>query len=80
MYHLTKLEELNIAASHWYNETLKFDNYKDGLAGFKAWRPDHEGGPKSEYGLLEGVSGIGLSLLSAVAETPLNWDECLLLP
>jgi len=79
MYYQTNLDEFNIAANYWFNETLNFANYDDGIAGFKAWKREEDGGPKNEYSLLEGSTGIGLSLLSAISDNPLNWDECLLL-
>lgn len=49
--------------------------FDDGLAGYKALHTEME----NEYGILEGVAGIGLALLSYVTETEPTWDECLLL-
>lgn len=37
---------------------------EDGLAGYRAWHTAEYGGWVNEYGLLEGVAGIGLLLLS----------------
>ena len=55
--------------------------FEDGLAGYKTYMstdPQH-GEWHSVPGLLEGVSGIGLSLIAAVAEFEPVWDEALLL-
>ena len=32
-----------------------------------------------DFGFLEGIAGIGLSLISAISDTDPSWDECLLL-
>lgn len=66
-------------AVYWFMETLKMAKYKDGLAGFKVWRTNKDGGLYNDPGLLEGIAGIGLSLISAVAPIDPKWDECLLL-
>ena len=33
----------------------------------------------NEYNLLDGIAGIGLSLISAISSIEPQWDECLLL-
>lgn len=78
-YNYTGKVELKDAAAYWFDETLKMAVHKDGLAGFKAWRTEKLGGWTNEYGLLEGVAGIGLSLISAITPIEPKWDECLLL-
>lgn len=79
MYWNTKRIEFRDAADHWFNETLKMAYHKDGLAGFKAWHTDKYGGWVKETGLLEGIAGIGLALMSFSYEIEPKWDECLLL-
>jgi hypothetical protein len=37
------------------------------------------GGMVSNYGLLEGIAGIGLAMISAVSEVQPDWDNALLL-
>ncbi len=65
------------ASSYWYKETLsKFDDTF--LYGFKAL--DLSASGWDDYpGLLEGSSGIGLSLISAISDIEPKWDRCLLL-
>jgi hypothetical protein len=51
--------------------------WKDGPAGFKFYTDSKY---ENYYGILEGITGIGLSLIAALdpATTP-AWDRCLLL-
>ena len=76
----TRLPQFKEAADYWFDQTLKMAKFSDGLAGFKTMEvPD--GKPKwiNKYGLLEGISGIGLAMLTYYHETEPTWDECLLL-
>ncbi len=52
--------------------------FEDGLAGYKAWQG--QDGWCKEYGLLEGISGIGLVLLNFLSNESknMNWDNCFL--
>jgi lantibiotic modifying enzyme len=78
MYINTKRNELKIASNYWYEQTLKMAHFDDGFAGYKSWN-GHKIGWKKELGLLEGIAGIGLALISAVSDIDPAWDECLLL-
>ena len=73
------INEFKIASDFWFEETIKMAKYNDGLAGFKAWRSPKYGGIQNDYGLLEGIAGIGLALISTVSDIEPTWDECLLL-
>jgi lantibiotic modifying enzyme len=79
MYINTKILEFKEAADYWFMETLKMAKFEDGLAGFKAWHTQEYGGWTNDFGLLEGIAGIGLAMLSYVTEIEPAWDECLLL-
>lgn len=79
MYQQTKREEFKDAALYWYNETLKMAKFDDGLAGYKTWRANKYNGFQNNYSFLEGITGVGLSLISAVSDIEPAWDECLLL-
>jgi len=78
-YRDTKLPEFKEATDYWIEQTLLMARFKDGLAGFKTWQgPKH--GWTNEYGLLEGIAGIGLVLNSYLhPEIEPTWDRCLLL-
>jgi lantibiotic modifying enzyme len=78
MWWNTRLPEFKSAADYWFHETLKMAKFEDGLAGYKAWHGEARG-CQNEYGLLEGIAGIGLALLTYYYEIEPTWDECLLL-
>ncbi|MEZ5196408.1 MAG: lanthionine synthetase C family protein [Bacteroidales bacterium] len=79
MYGYTGIEELKVASNYWFLQTLKMSQFKDGIAGYKTWLTERYGGWKNNISLLEGVSGIGLTMISAVSNIEPTWDECLLL-
>ena len=78
MYINTNIIEFKDASNYWYSETLKMAKY-DIPSGFLAYRPIENGGLKKEFGFLDGISGIGLSLISAISDIEPAWDEALLL-
>lgn len=66
------------AANFWFGQTIALINEREGLAtGYCKW--DSKIGYVNCYGMLEGISGVGLSLLSAINSTQLSWDESLLI-
>lgn len=77
MYKETGLYECGEVAKYWIERTIEMSKFKDGFAGYKVWHGDN--GFENEIGLLEGISGIGLTLLSYNSEMSMSWDECLLL-
>jgi lantibiotic modifying enzyme len=80
MWRYTGIEEFKTAYDYWIQETLKMAKYKDGLAGYKSYQSEAFGGWKNDYGLLEGIAGIGLVLHSYLyPEEEPHWDRCLLL-
>jgi len=79
MYLYTNVIEFKEASEYWFEKTIEKATHKDGLAGFKAWHTEKNGGWVNEYGILEGIAGIGLALISVVSDIDPSWDECLLL-
>lgn len=75
----TGIEDFKESAIYWFEQSLKIATYDDGLAGYKAFRSSQNGGMENNYGLLEGISGIGLAMISAVSEIQPAWDNALLL-
>lgn len=63
-------------ADRWLLVGLKMSGIDDQVAGFKYLVKD---GYVNRYGLLEGIAGIGLALVSAVSDEHLKWDRCLLI-
>lgn len=64
------------AAMKWYNHTLAMDTFADGVAGYKHFDP---GGYYNDYGMLEGVTGIGLVLLTFLSGKKTDWQQCFLI-
>ena len=64
------------SALYWLKETLKMGNNPNEFAGYIFI---HSGHYTSNFSLLSGVSGVGLSLCSAIYPIEPLWDECLLL-
>jgi lantibiotic modifying enzyme len=76
-YHYTGIEIFKELALYWAEQTLKFATYKDGYAGYKAWRTEKYGGWAPEAGFLEGISGIGLAFISLISDIEPKWDRAL---
>jgi lantibiotic modifying enzyme len=68
---------LSEGAGRWTQQTLQMNTWKDGPAGYKFYNnPQYE----DCYNLLEGITGIGLSLIASLdAANDPAWDRCLLL-
>lgn len=67
------------ASKYWIEETIKFSIHKDGLAGFKSYKGNL--GLVNDLTVLEGISGIGLVLISYLygESDNSNWDNCFLI-
>jgi lantibiotic modifying enzyme len=78
MYAREQNPALEEAAQYWYNQSLSFYRSK-GLDGYRAWKAEDYGGPQLLTGLLDGVTGIGLSYIHAITEKEPYWDKILLL-
>ena len=79
MYQQTGRKSLSEASLYWLDVCLNMAYHEDGLAGYKAWYHPEYGGWKTNAGLLEGVAGIGLMLLSFVSLREANWAKSLLI-
>ncbi|MBB5621809.1 lantibiotic modifying enzyme [Pedobacter cryoconitis] len=78
MWHYTKNPVFKEACDFWIQQTLDFSIHPDGYAGFKSYSPDASGKYTNSYGLLNGISGIGLVLLSYLTGD-FSWDYCIML-
>ena len=79
MYNYTGEPVFKDAAVYWLGQTMDMAVHKDGFAGFKTWYFERDGGWGAEPGLLGGVAGIGLMMISAISDIEPKWDRCLLL-
>jgi len=75
LFQKTGMSEFEEAATHWIDEGLKLAVHSDGYAGYKQY--SHREGWTPETGLLEGIAGIGLAIISYLADFETRWDECL---
>ncbi|MEN8154742.1 MAG: lanthionine synthetase C family protein [Acidobacteriota bacterium] len=79
MYNYTGDEIFKESVLYWVDETLKMAMLSDGLVGYKAWTTKKNSGWVNGLGLLEGISGVGLMMISAISDIEPAWDSCLLL-
>lgn len=70
MYLQTGNEPMKETRDYWIDITIKMGTLEEGLAGYSAWRATETPPWKNEYGLLEGISGIGLALLTIPDDDP----------
>lgn len=75
-YHEFGDERYRNMANRWFNIMLEMDIYSDGAAGYKHYDP---AGSYNNYGLLEGISGIGLTLITFLSGEKCSWQSALLI-
>ncbi len=78
MYQFTSLVLFAETANYWLMVTFEMAKFEDGLAGFKTYK-GHLNTWENNYGFLEGITGIGLGLISATSDKYDSWDSLLLL-
>ena len=76
MYLETGRNEFKDAVNHWLYYTLHMARFEDGLAGYKTFIKDEW---ICDYSLLNGISGIGLVLLTYLEDDKQTWDEIFLI-
>ncbi|SDD27643.1 Lanthionine synthetase C-like protein [Williamwhitmania taraxaci] len=79
MYRYTNVDAFRIAAIFWFEQCIKMASFDDGLAGYKTFQVAEYGGWQKDYGLLNGIAGIGLAMISFVSDIEPDWDSALLL-
>lgn len=83
LYQQTNELEFREAARFWYKETIKMAKYDNKYAGYRlpygSKNIENKQFELSNLSFLIGISGIGLSLLSAIYPADPSWDMCLLL-
>lgn len=77
IYNNTRQPIYKEASIYWYNYSLKQADKQNGLAGYQSFFGAF--GWKNETGILEGVSGIMLTYMSALYPLNPSWGECFLL-
>ncbi|REC79003.1 hypothetical protein DRF57_01630 [Chryseobacterium rhizosphaerae] len=75
-YELSGIEAMKDAYIFWLEDGLNRSNFQDGFAGFKAY---NGGDYKNETNILNGITGIGLTLITFMSKKKTLWDRCLLI-
>ena len=78
MYKNTGMEEFKKTAYYWAEQTLNFIKVETGLINYKSWEAQEQGW-KIDNGLLNGSSGVAMTLMSIYSDKDYDWDRCLLL-
>lgn len=81
IYHAYPDPRFADAAEYWLRQTLQFREPGKGAAGYLVWGIDAQENQVliEKLSLLEGLAGIGLSLLAAVSSIEPCWDRIFLL-
>jgi hypothetical protein len=78
LFHKTGIYQFKDASLYWYEVTIGMANKgDDSFGGYQMFGGDS--GWKNELNFLEGISGVGLTLISALRETEPKWDSCILI-
>ncbi|MDA3893244.1 MAG: lanthionine synthetase C family protein [Salinivirgaceae bacterium] len=76
MYLDVSNQEYEEVYKYWRDVTLKYAKYNDVGSGFKT---NHNNNYYEDYGLLEGIVGVGLGLLTLKADKYFKWQGSILL-
>lgn len=66
------------SANFWIADGLSKAIHENGFAGYKQYVP-MDGGWHPRLSLLDGIAGIGLTIIDYLSEEVNNWDECLMI-
>ena len=79
MFEETGIALFQEAADFWLDYSLNIGTHKEGYAGYMRWQGGENAGWKSEYALLDGIAGIGITLISYLNPKQMKWNECLMM-
>ncbi len=78
MFKETNHDLFKEASLYWIDYGLKMAVHEGNNAGYKQWQGEDRKWETSTA-LLDGLSGIGLVIISYIANFKSNWDECLMI-
>lgn len=78
IYKNSKDTDFKEAAEFWINDGINRATFKDGYANFKQFNPVNDEWYNT-CSLLEGIAGIGLSIIDHLTDMDSSWDECLMI-
>ncbi|GAA4430740.1 hypothetical protein GCM10023091_00390 [Ravibacter arvi] len=74
----TNEKEFLLSSNYWYNRTICYlEPVRNLITARTNWNSTF--GYNNRFGLLEGISGVGISLLNRIYPSMPIWDKCLLL-
>ena len=76
MFRKTNISEFKDAGDYWLQKSLDQATHANGVSGYMKF---DQMAYKNDYGLLEGVSGIGIVFLEELMNRSLPWEKSLLL-
>lgn len=79
LYHEKKMEVFKNAADYWFNQTIITSKFHNNKRGYQYYLGQEDVNWRIEHGILEGIAGIGLTLISKVSDIEPAWDELFLL-
>ena len=76
LYNETKIDDFREAAIFWLQKGIDMAVHPDGYSGYKQWKKDEW---SAEIIVLEGIAGIGLTIIDFLSDSTIKWDESLLI-
>ena len=76
VYQLCPIPEFHKASIYWLEQTFEMNDFSNSKIGYKSYNPK-DGKHYEEYNLLEGISGIGLSIMTMLYHE--KWSDILFL-
>lgn len=71
------IPEFMDASNYWMHQAISMLTFRDGYAGYKYWNGSE--GFVPSIGLLDGISGVGLSILYSISGIDPQWERLLLI-
>ncbi len=79
LFDITEQNIFKKTSDYWVETTLELATFHDGVAGYKSCLSIGHAKWVIDTGLLEGISGIGLTLMYCLNGQDPAWDECMML-
>ena len=79
IYRETGIQKFKDTSNYWIMETLQMARYEDGAAGYKVHSGDETNTWNSDIYMLDGIAGIGLTLIASISDKNPQWDKYFLL-
>lgn len=78
LFHRNQSKLYKESMDYWIKDGIEKAIFNDGYAGYKQYN-GHEKNWMPELSILEGVAGIGLTIINYLSKERNTWDECLMI-